>query len=68
MKDFNDFLKYCSDNAHSVLYDSTNLLSDVPVDKRTITSEEWTLITKFILQSNFSLLRQYHNWLNEGLD
>ena len=68
MKDFNDFLKYSSDNANSVLYDSTNLLSDVPVDKRTITSEEWTLITKFVIQSNFSLLRQYHNWLNEGLD
>ena len=65
MKDFNDFLKYCSENADTVVFDTLNGSVDIPVDKRTITTEEWSLIAKTITKSNLALLRQYHKWLTE---
>lgn len=64
IKNFNDFIEHCNQNLDSILYDTFNNASDIPVEKLTITEEEFKLITKTIVKSNLSMLRQYHYWLN----
>lgn len=65
MNDFNDFLKFLSDNHNTVLFDTTNNLKDVSDSQRTISREEWIFIEKFVFKSTIAILRQYHKWLHE---
>jgi len=66
MDDFNKFLAYLSEHASEIEYDSCSKSEDVPVENRTISRDEWTLITKFTIRYSKALLRQYHEWIQSG--
>lgn len=66
MKDFNKFIKYFEQNIGSVISDISNTKSDFPIEQSSITPEEWALITKIAVKTSYSILRLYHNWMNEN--
>lgn len=68
MKDFNAFLEECANNMPDIMSGIFNQISDVSVSQRTVSKEEWDLISTFIVNSNITFLSKYHEWLSEQLD
>ena len=66
MKDFYNFVKYCKQNKDSIINDAINNMREIPIEKRTMTDEERKWIIKTIFKINYSILHQYHDWLNQN--
>ena len=65
MKDFHDFKEYCTKNIDSI---KSSIIDQIDIDDETMLSlgeKEWKFIIQLINHSCFSLLEQYHNWLNQ---
>lgn len=67
MPDYNDFLKYAFEHENEVTYDIVSHLRNAHNDGITLSQDDICLITKIAIQSNYSVLRQYHEWMTSQL-
>lgn len=61
--DFNEFLLFANEHNNEMTYDIVSHLRNSYSDGITLSRDDICLIMKIAIQANYSVLRQYHEWL-----
>lgn len=64
MADYTEFLLYANDRRNEMTYDIASHLRNSYSGGITLSQEDVRLITEIAIHANYSVLRQYHEWLN----
>lgn len=64
LADYTEFLLYANDQRNEMTYDIASHLRNSYGSGITISQEDIRLITEIAINANYSVLRQYHEWMN----